>query len=62
MPGSPNLRFTYVMLTFRLRFVYFQVKKRNYFDVEKYLHRQLKLRKEDVYEVVDADALENAVI
>ncbi len=36
--------------------------ERNYFDVEKYLHRQLKLKKEDVFEVVDADALENAVI
>ena len=33
--------------------------ERNYFDVEKYLHRQLKLKKEDVYEVVDADVLEN---
>ena len=36
--------------------------ERNYFDVEKYLHRQLKLKKEDVFEVVDADALENAVL
>ncbi len=36
--------------------------ERNYFDVEKYLHRQLKLKKEDVFEVVDVDALENAVI
>ena len=36
--------------------------ERNYFDVEKYLHRQLKLRDDDVYDVVDADALESAVI
>jgi len=30
---------------------------RNYFDVEKFLHHQLKLNKEDVYDVVDADNL-----
>ena len=30
---------------------------RNYFDVEKFLHHQLKLNKEDVYDVVDADAV-----
>ena len=29
----------------------------NYFDIEKYLHRQLKLNNDDVYEVVDADAV-----
>lgn len=31
--------------------------KRLYFDAEKYLHQQMKLNKEDVYDVVDADAL-----
>ena len=30
---------------------------RNFFDVEKYLNHQLKLNKEDVYDVVDADAV-----
>ena len=28
-----------------------------YFDVEKYLHHQLKLNNDDVYDVVDADAV-----
>ncbi len=31
--------------------------ERNYFDVGKFLHHELKLNKEDVYEVVDADAV-----
>ena len=31
--------------------------ERNYFDVGKFLHHELKLNKEDVYEVVDADVL-----
>lgn len=31
--------------------------KRNYFDIEKFLKRKLKLNMEDVYEVIDADAL-----
>lgn len=31
--------------------------QKNYFDIEKFLHRKLKLNMEDVYEVVDADAL-----
>ena len=31
--------------------------EKNYFDVEKFLHHQLKLNKEDVYDVVDADAV-----
>lgn len=30
--------------------------KRNYFDIEKFLHHRLKLKADDVYEVVDADA------
>ncbi len=30
---------------------------RNYFDVEKFLNHQLKLNNEDVYDVVDADAV-----
>ena len=30
---------------------------KNFFDVEKFLHHQLKLNKEDVYDVVDADAV-----
>ena len=31
--------------------------ERNYFDVEKFLNHQLKLNNEDVYDVVDADAV-----
>ena len=31
--------------------------ERNYFDVGEFLHHELKLNKEDVYEVVDADAV-----
>ena len=31
--------------------------QKNYFDIEKFLHRKLKLNMDDVYEVVDADAL-----
>ena len=31
--------------------------ERNFFDIEKYLHHQLKLNNEDVYDVVDADAV-----
>jgi type IV secretory pathway TraG/TraD family ATPase VirD4 len=31
--------------------------KKNYFDIEKFLNRKLKLNNEDVYDVVDADAL-----
>ena len=31
--------------------------ERNYFDIGKFLHHQLKLNKEDVYDVVDADAV-----
>ena len=31
--------------------------EKNFFDVEKFLHHQLKLNKEDVYDVVDADAV-----
>ena len=30
--------------------------ERNYFGTERFLHRQMRLRKEDVFEVVDADA------
>lgn len=29
--------------------------KKNLFDVEKYLHRKLKIRKEDIYEVIKVD-------
>jgi len=36
--------------------------ERNYFDTERFLHRQMRLKKDDVFEVVDADAPENAVI
>ena len=31
--------------------------KKNYFDIEKFLNRKLKLNNDDVYEVIDADAL-----
>ncbi len=34
---------------------------RNYFDIDKYLHRQLKLNNDDVYDVVDADAVSDDV-
>ena len=31
--------------------------KRNTFDIEKFLNRKMKLKKNDVFTVVDADAL-----
>ncbi len=30
---------------------------KNTFDIEKYIHRRVKLRPDDVYTVVDADAI-----
>ncbi len=31
--------------------------KKNWFDIEKYLNRKMKLKSDDLYEVVDADAV-----
>ena len=33
--------------------------ERNYFDTERFLHRQMRLKRDDVFEVVDADAVTN---